>query len=522
MSSSTPRVLVLPASYHVHAQLSRGQQQHDPRQGGNIDVELLGAGSLQLLAYKRPAAPGEGQTQLHCTVTDATTTQRSRNDDGDSDELFFDAEELLELHQLDGNEKQQEGEALTASDTPCYPSRLALVLVIDEQVELDLGTALIFRLPSEDGGATHGDAEEAGTAVYAIRTQRDGVVYEMLLSSATPSESCEQQLLLRQQQELARFIVLFEGQLARHCRFVDLTEHKTGQAGQHASLSAVKTQEELQREAFYRAVGEKVASGINRGASQLSAAIGRCGAATGERLRASAQRLRTTSAPRPTPLQVDPRVRSGVASAAAAASTTSAVLGDVCGGLSAVAQSLGETVHQALKDRSETDSRLQPGPRMTAACKVGIASLLAFKELYSAVTSAGMEVLKAGSEAGTEIVGHKYGGEAGEVTRDGLSIVQSVAESSVAYKRIGISSFARQTATGAASSANNTVDDDARDRSGRDKDSGGSSGELVTGIDGSQQNTGGAPSTADEDAPTAPPEPVAALAFPTVPSLLPG
>ena len=51
-------------------------------------------------------------------------------------------------------------------------------------------------------------------------------------------------------------------------------------------------------------------------------------------------------------------------------------------------------------------------------------------------------------EASSELVEHKYGEDAGGVTRDGCSIVQSVAEGSQAYRRIGLQSFAKQSVTG--------------------------------------------------------------------------
>ena len=78
-------------------------------------------------------------------------------------------------------------------------------------------------------------------------------------------------------------------------------------------------------------------------------------------------------------------------------------------------------------------------------------------------------------EASSELVEHKYGEDAGGVTRDGFSIVKSVAEGSQAYRRIGLQSFAKQSVTGTL----HTMNDTGNEKSGSDGSGNSDSGKEV-------------------------------------------
>ncbi|KNC51067.1 uncharacterized protein AMSG_07054 [Thecamonas trahens ATCC 50062] len=143
------------------------------------------------------------------------------------------------------------------------------------------------------------------------------------------------------------------------------------------------------------------------------------------------------------PLVVSDGVKTKVAYVNKLSSAAVTVSDALVNGVRAMASTLGQAAADAI---SETEYGRKfnsgtAGPKMMAAKRVGVSAISAVDTMLSSLYSAGHILASNVSSATTDVVAHRYGGDAGEVTKNTLSAVGHVTESVLNINKIGYKSL---------------------------------------------------------------------------------
>ncbi|XP_015921418.1 spartin isoform X2 [Parasteatoda tepidariorum] len=200
-------------------------------------------------------------------------------------------------------------------------------------------------------------------------------------------------------------------------------------------------------------ISETISKGIVTGAEYLSAGIVKGAALSSDLIHKGATKARQRISPEDKPVVVDPRVREGLRIAHEASGCALKATGYLVRKLGDLTVSLGRQLAPHIREQSTklltSAFRRDPADAkdtVDGVLTVAAGGLQGFSTIYMGLENAARMLAYSLSAETVNIVGHKYGGEAGEVVGDAVSSIGNLALTTHNVQSLGVKSIAKKTA----------------------------------------------------------------------------
>eukprot|EP00762_Andalucia_godoyi_P000567 ANDGO_05269.mRNA.1 hypothetical protein AMSG_07054 len=167
------------------------------------------------------------------------------------------------------------------------------------------------------------------------------------------------------------------------------------------------------------AVASKTTTGVAVGSAMIVKGIEKGTAMAVKGLRFASGFIRSKVKPKEEAVHVSSQVMSKAHQAKILSSTAVTVSQGLVNGMVAMSKEMAKTLAEGI-NKTEFGHKMQSnssGPKMQAAKQVGFATLAAVSDIFEAMGKAGKTVVKEAGNATAEVVGHRYGAEAEDLTR---------------------------------------------------------------------------------------------------------
>lgn len=266
------------------------------------------------------------------------------------------------------------------------------------------------------------------------------------------------------------------------------------QAVPPASVKQLEEPEVVTMEEEDNSTSSKISKGILVAADWITWGVGKGAEKAGELMRAGSEKIRRSSAATDNPRKVDPRVQQGVKYARVATKGAVKVTGYIVNKLGEATVSLAKQIAPHVRQHGE---KLVPKSfkkedasgksKLDGVVKVAASGLQGFGTVFVGLEAAAKSLGKSLTHETVQVVTHKYGEEAGQLTENTMYTAGHVAVAAYNVDNLGIKAIAKRTAKETGKAVLQDLHSDGQAKKGGSHPPPGSGGDAGYGYPGPKQ-----------------------------------